>query len=311
MYFSSDRPGSLGGADIWVSERLDYTWLNWSEPVRLPEPINSGADDSQGYISPDGKRLYFSSKRDGSSDIFAAVLDPPPTLPKELDLICTVVDGRTGKPMRGEIFWGPQSAEGYLEYFHTYTGRMETRFSEPEVYKFMARKPGYETTYLLFDAMTAAKQDLPVYFVVLRMYPKEPHVEISEAAADTTVSARLAVLEEGETLSFYNIYFAQSKAEVLPQSNKALNELAEGLRQNPSVKIRVEGHTDNVGNELDLMDLSWRRAESIKNYLVTAGISSERISTIGFGDQRPLSDNTSEDGRRKNRRVEIRVTARL
>ena len=310
LYFSSDRPGAVGGTDIWVSQRLDYTWQNWSEPIRLPEPINSEADDSHACMSKEETHLYFSSRRDGTSDVFVALLEAPPVLPEPLNIVCHIIDGVTKKPVRGEVLFGPANLEGYLDYFQTYSGVFETTFTEPEVYKFLARKRGYEPTTLMFDALLASKQELDVYHVYLTVYPKEKALADEQIELDPTLSDELREMEVGQTISFHNIYFERTTANVLANSHKALNELAEGLEDNPEIRIRVEGHTDNVGNDQDLMELSWQRAEAIKVYLVAAGIEDERIETVGFGPERPISDNSTENGRTRNRRVEVRVVSR-
>jgi outer membrane protein OmpA-like peptidoglycan-associated protein len=120
------------------------------------------------------------------------------------------------------------------------------------------------------------------------------------------MTEKIAKMEVGEKLAFYNIYFVKSESVVLDRSYPALDILAEGMRSNAELYIRIEGHTDNVGNREDLMELSWQRAEAIKSYLVENGISASRIETVGFGPEFPIADNTTEQNRRKNRRVEIR-----
>ncbi len=78
------------------------------------------------------------------------------------------------------------------------------------------------------------------------------------------------------------------------------------LKENPSLKILIEGHTDNIGKKEVNQKLSEQRAESVKATLVQKGIEEEGIKTTGFGQDKPLSDNSKEEGRAKNRRVEIK-----
>ena len=108
-------------------------------------------------------------------------------------------------------------------------------------------------------------------------------------------------------MAFHNLYFQKTTATVLEKSFPALDDLVIALMENPLLKIQIEGHTDNVGNDKDLMELSWQRAEAIKSYLVDKGVGESRISTLGYGSQRPISDNFSEENRSKNRRVEVRL----
>ena len=206
----------------------------------------------------------------------------------------------------------PESIENYLEYFHTYTGIFNAELQNYEVYKFFARKAGYQPAKLQYDARLADMQDLPEHYMVLKLYKIQ---KIDPPAADVinnidttlTMAQRVASLSVGEKVEFHNLYFEKTKAVVLEKSFHALDELVKELKKQPSLKIQIEGHTDNVGNSKDLMELSWQRAEAIKTYLVENGIDQNRINTVGFGSERPVSDNFSEANRSKNRRVEVRL----
>ncbi len=166
LYFSSDRPGTAGGMDIWVSHRLDYTWKKWSTPERLLEPVNSEFDDAQACIDYNGSFIYFASRRDGSSDIFRMPLQSKPKLSKPIVIKGRIVDGDTGKVIRAELYYGPVSSEDYLEYFHTYTGIFNAELHNYEVYKFFARKAGYQPANLKYDARLADMQDLSEHSLV-------------------------------------------------------------------------------------------------------------------------------------------------
>jgi outer membrane protein OmpA-like peptidoglycan-associated protein len=87
----------------------------------------------------------------------------------------------------------------------------------------------------------------------------------------------------------------------------ALNQVAELMKKNSNYTLEIEGHTDNTGDPAKNMDLSQRRANTIKKYLVTKGIDEKRITSTGFGDTRPLVTNDSEENKSKNRRVEFKV----
>ena len=113
--------------------------------------------------------------------------------------------------------------------------------------------------------------------------------------------------EEKEVLkrAFENLLFEFNKDVIRPSSFASLNELAAIMNQNSESRLHLEGHTDNVGEDDKNLDLSRRRAESVRTFLTGKGISEYRITTDGFGEARPKDTNESDAGRTKNRRVEM------
>ena len=108
-----------------------------------------------------------------------------------------------------------------------------------------------------------------------------------------------------ETMTFYNINFIKGKSTILTRSRGALNDIYQKMIDNPTLEIMITGHTDNVGDEAALIDLSMDRALAIKGYLVHEGIDGDRMQVSGKGATLPLYQNGTESGREKNRRVEI------
>lgn len=104
-----------------------------------------------------------------------------------------------------------------------------------------------------------------------------------------------------------NIFFHYNSAELIQSSEETLNELYDFLIEFPEFFIEISGHTDNKGTEKFNNELSERRADAVCYYLVGKGISRERLKSVGYGNSNPISDNTTEDGRRLNRRVEFEV----
>lgn len=110
------------------------------------------------------------------------------------------------------------------------------------------------------------------------------------------------------TYAVKNIYFNSGSAQLQKASYKTLDEIAEVLKNNAELIVRFEGHTDNSGDAEMNLKLSEERANAVKMYIVDKGVSSERISSSGFGEQSPIADNKTVDGRKINRRVEIKLS---
>lgn len=113
----------------------------------------------------------------------------------------------------------------------------------------------------------------------------------------------------GDRLILKNVYFDLDKADLLPMSFKELDLLIKSLQNNPNMKISLEGHTDNQGSATYNRALSEKRVQSVKNYLVSKGIDTNRLTKYSYGMERPIATNSTEEGRAKNRRVEFRVTS--
>ena len=105
-----------------------------------------------------------------------------------------------------------------------------------------------------------------------------------------------------------SVLFASGKWDLLPAAQVRLNDVANALtREDPESKMIVQGHTDSQGTAAANQELSQRRAQAVRDYLVTCGIASDRISAQGFGPSQSIADNKSPEGRANNRRVEIVV----
>lgn len=130
---------------------------------------------------------------------------------------------------------------------------------------------------------------------------------IVEKTPNSEVNTDLKTLEEGKTVVMENVLFESTKHDLLPASFPTLDSVVKIMAKNPSIDIIIEGHTDNVGDSLSNLKLSLLRAESVKNYLVQNKVATNRISILGFGAAFPLLPNSTSRGRRRNRRVSIKV----
>ena len=138
--------------------------------------------------------------------------------------------------------------------------------------------------------------------------PQSSEPELGAALA----SPSLASLSEethqsghGTTLIVNDVLFDFEKAELHSGADKIVSRAVDYLRSNPDSEVTIEGHTDHIGPKSYNQKLSEKRANAIANALKENGISADRISTIGYGETKPLASNDTADGRRTNRRVEL------
>src|SRR6185503_1543622 len=107
-----------------------------------------------------------------------------------------------------------------------------------------------------------------------------------------------------------NIFFESNKYELKPESQVELDKIVQLLKDNPTLKIQINGHTDNSGNASENITLSGNRAKSVTAYLISKGIDPGRLSAKGWGDTQPVAGNTTPEGRAQNRRTELKVISR-
>jgi outer membrane protein OmpA-like peptidoglycan-associated protein len=125
-------------------------------------------------------------------------------------------------------------------------------------------------------------------------------------AKDTT-AAKTAPTEAELTLRLKNVFYETGSAKLNELSYNEIDYIAELLTKYPYIKLQVAGHTDNVGDAAANRVLSQQRASSVRDRLVSKGVSSLRLNVIGFGDTVPIESNDKEEGRKKNRRTELKV----
>ena len=133
------------------------------------------------------------------------------------------------------------------------------------------------------------------YLDVLEMEPMKQEVDANEMFE--------AINKNGSVALYIN--FETGKSQIKPESEPIIDQIFKMLKQNPDLKVSIEGHTDNVGSEKSNRTLSESRAKSVMNALVSKGINVSRIQYKGWGQTKPIADNNTEEGKAKNRRVEI------
>lgn len=282
LFFSSSRSGGFGGNDLYTSRRLDDTWKNWSPPALLFDPMNSKYDDSQPYFNMTSGFLYFTSKREGNSDIYRVRIAPPQAT--ELEVIGRVLNSKTHELIKGASVYYGAIGDPHSTLLAT-DGTFRLKIPKGVKFDLIPEKGGYsgKTETVLF------RRD---YY-----YFREQYIDLL-----------VDPLEVNAKIELRPIFFRQSKAEILEESYGELERLASILSENPNLHIRIEGHTDNVGKAEDLLRLSEDRANALRDFLISKGCAANRIETKGCGPKFPLNDNDSEEQRAKNRRVEIIIT---
>lgn len=339
LFFASDRTGGMGGMDIYVSERKG-DWQSWTVPKLLEVPVNSISDDSQPHFSPDQKYLYFTSTREGSSDIFRYPIkiqkeEKSNSTSNTLVVEVVVIEKNSGQPIDADINY--RFSTNIDETYHTKTKNGSSKFvlTPEEEITFHIEKEGYEKARFLFDPSSyiykeqrEATVELPLEKIeTKRVFAKE-HPE-KENFNNTSLSDqyripdyKMQMLSKDEKmLESYildDILFQPQTAMIKASSYPSLNRLVTTLKNKPGSRIIIEGHTDNglIDNietadpelrKKELLILSEKRANAVKGYLIEHEIDPSRIKTVGHGDKYPLNDNSNKMERSLNRRVEIVV----
>lgn len=112
-----------------------------------------------------------------------------------------------------------------------------------------------------------------------------------------------------KTFTLDNVLFDTGKSTLKSSSFLELNEVVEVMKLKKKMNIEVAGHTDDVGSDASNISLSQARADAVRNYLISKGIEGNRIVAVGYGETQPVADNTTEEGRKQNRRTEVRITS--
>ena len=147
-------------------------------------------------------------------------------------------------------------------------------------------------------------------WIAFRISPEQYDVTVAQEKGmkqevQVDASALLEELNTSGRVAVYGINFDTGKATLKPDSTRVLEQVAKLLKDNGELKLRVEGHTDNQGKAKDNLELSKKRAEAVADWLAKSGVDKARLKTDGLGDTKAVGDNSTDEGRAKNRRVEL------
>lgn len=303
IYFSSEGFSGYGGFDMYMSKRLDDTWLNWSEPINLGKKINSKADDFYYTIPANGEYAYFSSRESeyGKSDIYRIRL-PEEIQPEPVALIKgKILDAETKEPVPVEIEFGSLLGENEKGSSHTDDGSFEIVVPAPaygitiqkEGYFPVLRDLNYDFTFeeLDFDDSTQIEEDT---------VPQKKYIEEEQ-------NIEIVPLKEGQILALDNVFFDANRATLKDISKIQLDQMAAFLLDNKNIFVEIGGHTNGLPEDDFCQKLSDDRAEAVSKYFISKGIPAERVTWKGYGKKFPISDNATVEGRKKNQRVELKI----
>jgi len=287
LYFSSFRADSYGECDIYMSRRIDSTFLKWSEPINLGGGVNSTGWDAYFSISAKGDYAYFVSDKNsfGQEDIMRIKITDT-FKPKSLVLVYgSVFDEKTVQLLNATVEYQQDGNINSLKKLNFSPADSVFKIFLTPGYQFLftVTAPHYLTKSVILDL-----KDITNY--------KEHKLDFFLSSVDTQ---KVNILE--------NIYFDFDKAELKPESFPELDKLIKFLLENPELKIEIRGHTDNIGTKEYNLQLSLARAEAVANYLIGKGIDRKRIEVLWFGDEQPIAPNDTEENRQKNRRVEFKL----
>lgn len=287
LFFSSDGMPGYGKGDIFVTKRLDDTWRNWTDPLNLGPVVNSEEWDAYFSMPAKGDSGYIVSRHDakGESDIFKVKVSLN-ARPEPVVLVKgTVYNSITKQPIEAKITYHELSSDLELGIARSNpdNGEYEIIMARGKKYSFYAEKKGF--------------------YSVREHLDKIKLVEYQEIDMDLY----LAPLAPGSSIRLNNIFFKKGTGTILKESYPELDRLVGIMNANPTLEIEIEGHTDGLGSVNSSIKLSEERVESVKEYLVNRSIDKKRISGTGYGGARPIVNNSTEENRAKNRRVEIKI----
>lgn len=307
LYFSSRGHNSIGEYDIFKSE-INQSTGKWSRPERLKYPINTVDDDVQFRIDNDQTDAYFVSNRYGAVGKYDIYQFDKANV---IQLTANIQD-KKGNPV-SEVQIKVYDEYDELIYQHlepNEEGIVKVPIFGDSDYQFEI----YQATELLLeDTITVPVESADI----IKSFTVNPKRMITEEDTyeQELIDPKFEELDKiaskfrlTDRAVIRNIYFDFEKYNLKAQDKKTLSPLVTTLKENPSVNIEIGGHTDNVGAKELNLNISKLRANSVKEFLVKKGLSSDRIQAKGYGESEPLASNDDEkDGRELNRRIEIKV----
>ena len=268
---NSDAFTCWNAYDLYVSNPSDV----YNQPQPQSTPVPSPTNTETGPNTP-------TKSRTKTGKVGEVDNKPTPTPVVTTVFVSGIVrDVKTNRPISATIDYKLSSSKQIIDSVQSFsnTGIYKMNLQKGQVYTYTASARGYLAT-----------NDI---------------VDLSRATGKVTKDIYLTPLAVGDKITLKNIYFEVSKADLLNASFAELNKLVTMMEDNPMMEIRLEGHTDVVGDPEANLELSQDRVDACQVYLVKQGIASRRIQHVGYGDTRPIVKKGTDEERKVNRRVEF------
>jgi len=317
FYFSSKGHNSMGGYDIFS---VSYENGVWSFPKNLGYPINTTGDDVFLSMDASGKHAYYASisKTTKKSDIFMITfLGPEKPLADGEEENLLAFRGSSVRDIQVEAAVELKKSEltvvkgaildedsknplyAVIEITDNSTNEIIAIFeSNKSTGKYLILLPSGK------DYGIAVKAKDHLFYSSNVIIPKD------EGYNEIVKDVYLKPISVGSKVVLANIFFASGKSALKNESKTELENLIKLMNDSPKLKLEISGHTDNTGSKSVNQRLSKARAKAVVDYLVKHGISSDRLTYKGMGSSEPVADNSTEEGRQKNRRTEFKVIAK-
>lgn len=339
IYFASNRPGGFGGSDIYKSE---FKNGRFQSPVNLGPEINTSGEEQSPFLHFDNQTLYFSSDGIpgmGNKDIFMSKLGDNGKFGKAENIGYPINTG--GEEIGlivdrlGQYGFMSSNREGGLGGLDIYKFAIHEKMKpEPINYvkgfvydakskeKIGAKVELYDLeTGQLVTSITSNKTTgeflvtlkanknymLNVDQVDYLFYADNFSLKESKNMEPFIIEVPLKKPDKDIEIKLSNVFFDTDKFDIKDESKLELDKLVTLLKKFPFMKIEIGGHTDNSGDKTKNKTLSQNRAKSVKDYLISKGIESTRLSAIGYGDSKPIVSNDTPEGRAENRRTVFKV----
>ncbi len=311
LYFVSDMPGGFGGKDIWRCRRMSD---GWGEPENLGPEINTEGEEMFPSFRSNGV-LYFSSDGHqgfGGLDIFSAVWVDTDSVPHwKVENMMQPINSSSddfGITFASKGEWGFFSSDRNDRKYYDNIYRFEVPQYEYTLKGVVADTDGEPVSdakiKIVGDNGTistvkvnkkgeyqyvAAKNTKYVMLATCRAYLNNSQsVEVGDAAENTDYDVDFVLSLVDRPVKMNNIFFKFGSAELTPESSAGLDDLVKLLNDNPNITIEIGAHTDYVGSDEDNMKLSEQRAQAVVDYLLAAGIESDRLTAKGYGESQPV-----------------------